>query len=171
MQQRDALGSAAAAPAAEQLQLLCVDVADHRCALPLEHVLEIHPAVQLEPLPDAPDVVLGLLNRRGQAVPVLGLRCRLGLPARSLLAADRLVVLQLPDRELALLVDAALDIVTVPSAAVDEAVPRAADAVRSQGVAVLPDGLLVVLDVEKFLSSTEVASLDAALHEAARVHA
>lgn len=170
MQQGDVPASDAP-PAAEQLQLLCVDVAEHRCGLPLENVLEIHPAVQLAPLPDAPDVVLGLLNRRGRALPVIGLRRRLGLPTRSLLASDRLVVLQLPDREVALLVDAAVDILAVSATSVDEAVPRSAEALRSQGVAVLPDGLLVVLDVESFLSSTEAAELDGALERATTVPA
>jgi purine-binding chemotaxis protein CheW len=146
-----------------QRQLLCVEVAGHRCGLPLEVVVEIHGAVQLAPLPDAPEVVVGLANRRGAPVPVLDLRRRLGLPARSLRLEDRLVVLRLPEREVALLVDAAVDVLEVPAAAVDQAVVRASDAVRSQGVAVLADGLLVVLDVATFLSSHEAAALDEAM--------
>lgn len=146
-----------------QRQLLCVEVAGHRCALPVDVVVEIHPAVQLAPLPDAPEVVIGLVNRRGVPTAVLDLRRRLGLPARPLQLEDRLVVVRLPTRAVALLVDAAVDVLTVPAAAVDQAVARASDAVRSQGVAVLADGLLVVLDVATFLSSHEASALDEAM--------
>lgn len=145
--------------------LLIVDVAGHRCALPADVVVEIHPAVQLSPLPDAPEVVLGLLNRRGRPVPVLDLRRRLGLPPRSLGVDDHLVVVQLLDRQMALLVDAALDTVDVPTDAINTAVATTSDAVLSQGVAVLPHGLLVVLDITTFLTSDVAAELDAALQQ------
>lgn len=149
------------------LDLLHVEVAGHRCGLPLEAVVEIHPAVQLTPLPDAPEVVVGLLNRRGRLLPVLDLRRRLGLPSRPLQVDDRLVVLQAAQREVALLVDAAVDVLAVPATAVDRAVLATADAVRSSGVAVLPDGLLVVLDVATFLEPREALLLDEALRPAA----
>lgn len=147
----------------EDLHLLRVDVAGTSCALPLDLVLEIHAAVALTPLPDAPEVVVGLVNRRGRPLPVLDLRRRLGLPSRAVQVEDRLVVLQLPDRDVALLVDAAVDVLEVPAAAVDEAVVRSTEALRSSGVAVLPDGLLVVLDAPAFLSSCEEEALASAL--------
>jgi purine-binding chemotaxis protein CheW len=149
-----------------ELHLLCVDVAGQHCGLPVDAVVEIHPAVQLAPLPDAPQIVAGLVNRRGHALPVLDLRTRLGLPPRPLKAADRLVVLRLPDREAALLVDAAVDVITIDAELVDEAVLRSTQALLSQSVVVLPDGLLVVLDVASFLSSTDIAALEAAMQQA-----
>lgn len=147
------------APQAGAHELLVVEVAGHRCGLPLDAVVEVHPAVLLVPLPDAPEVVLGLVNRRGQALPVLDLRRRLGLPVRPTQLDDRLVVLRLPDRAVALQVDAAADVLTVTE--VDEAV--VAQASRSGGAAVLADGLLVVLDLTAFLSGDEEVALDAAL--------
>lgn len=149
-----------------ELRLLSVEVAGATCALPLDLVLEIHAAVQLTPLPDAPEIVVGLVNRRGRPLPVLDLRRRLGLPSRPMQVDDRLVVLQLPGRDVALLVDAAVDVLDVPVAAVDAAVVRSTKALRSSGVAVLPDGLLVVLDPSAFLSSREVAVLEEALASA-----
>lgn len=149
-----------------ELQLLCLEVAGHRCALPVAAVVEIHAAVQLAPLPDAPEVVAGLMNRRGHPVAVLDLRRRLGLPTRPLGVDDRLVVVRLPDREVALLVDAAVDVLGVPAASVDDAVAAANGALLSQGVAVLGDGLLVVLDLPAFLSEPEALALDEALQQA-----
>ena len=148
------------------LQLLRVDVAGHRCALPTQVVVEIHAAVRLVPLPGAPDVVVGMVNRRGRTVPVVSLRRRLGVPPRPERKDDHLVVLRLGERELAVLVDAAVDVVDVPAATVDHAVARANESLLSQGVAVLPEGLLVVLDATAFLSPGEFSDLDHALQRA-----
>lgn len=155
----DQAAVAGAQPATRQL--LVVEVAGHRCGLPAAAVVEVHAAVELVPLPDAPEVVVGLVNRRGQALPVLDLRRRLGLSSRPTELDDRLVVLRLPERLVALQVDAAVDVLTVSDAAVDEAVT--AQATRTRGAALLDDGLLVVLDLAAFLADDEAAELEAAL--------
>lgn len=150
-----------ALPAAASLPVLVVDAGGHRCAVPIAAVVEIHPAVRLADLPAAPEVVVGLLNRHGTALPVLSLRRRLRLADRSVHLDDHLVVLRLPDRQVALLVDAAVDVRTVPLADVD--VAATSGAAHSHGVAVLPDGLLVVVDLATFLSLDEGALLDRSL--------
>lgn len=124
-------------------ELLVTDVGGHRCGLPVEAIVEIHPAVQLTPLPDAPEVVVGLVNRRRTVLPVLDLRRRLGLPSRPLHPDDRLVVVQKRGGEIALLVDAAVDVLAISAADVDDAITTGVQAAYSGGVAVLPDGLLV----------------------------
>lgn len=148
------------------VQLLCVTVAGQRCALPAEVVVALHAAVQLTPLPGAPDVVAGLVNRYGRMLPVLDLRRRLGLASRPVQVDDRLVVLRMPGREVALLVDAAVDMLEIPTQSVDTAAVTASPAMLSRGVAVLPDGLLVILDVTAFLSPVESSALDEALQQA-----
>jgi chemotaxis signal transduction protein len=49
-------------------------------ALPLEQVREIVPAPELTPLPTAPPFVIGLLNLRGDVLPVLDAALLLGSP-------------------------------------------------------------------------------------------
>ena len=148
-------------PAPGELPLLVVEAAGHRCGLPVDAVVQIHPAVSLSRLPDAPPVVVGLMNRRGTPVPVLSLRRRLGLADRQLQVDDHLVVLRLPERPVALLVDVAVDVRSVRVADVDDA--AATDAAHSRGVAVLGDGLVVVVDLSSFLSAAEGAALDQSL--------
>lgn len=50
-------------------------------AVPIEHVQEIINPLPVVPLPHAPAAVLGLANHRGDAVPIIDLRARLGLPS------------------------------------------------------------------------------------------
>lgn len=157
-QATDVAGIRELAPAADRLHLLVVQAAGHPCGLPLDAVVEVHQAVRLASLPDAPHVVVGLVNRRGAALPVLSLRRRLGLPDRGLRVDDHLVVLQLHERPVALLVDAAADVLTVAVADVDSA--AATGAAHTRGVVVLPDGLVVIADLSSFLSFEEDAALE-----------
>ena len=61
-------------------EVLLFTLEAQRYALPAADVRELVRAARLTPLPRAPDVVEGLLNLRGELLPVLDLRRRFRLP-------------------------------------------------------------------------------------------
>jgi chemotaxis-related protein WspB len=65
---------------------------DQRYALPSAHVVEVVPSVPLRKVPGAPAAVAGLLDYRGQVVPVVDLARRLGAPPAPPAYATRIVV-------------------------------------------------------------------------------
>lgn len=69
----------------------------------------------LTPVPDAAPAVDGIVFSRGQVVPVLNLRARFGLPRAEPTSRTRLLFLQLPQRLVALLVDAAREFHRIPT--------------------------------------------------------
>ncbi|MBL6982375.1 MAG: chemotaxis protein CheW [Anaerolineales bacterium] len=73
--------------------------------LPLEDVERALRIVAITPLPEAPPWVLGVIDLHGQAIPVIDLRQRFGLPRREIQLDDRLLVVQMPQGTYALLVD------------------------------------------------------------------
>lgn len=143
--------------------VVVVEAAERRCGLLSRDVREVQPAVRLVALPEAPAVIEGLFNLRGRIVPVISLRTRLGLPSRSVRASDRLVIVDVAARRLALEVDAAVDIADVPEPAIQPAPEALPEARYLAGVATLPDGLLLIQDLAAFLSAEEGLRLDAAL--------
>lgn len=76
---------------------LLFHVKDESYAVDVRGVIEVVPRVKLRSLPKAPDYVAGLLNYRGESVPVLDL-CML-LHGRSCAAVygSRLVLVHYPD--------------------------------------------------------------------------
>lgn len=147
--------------------VLVVEVGGRRSGLPAEVVLELHRMVAVVPLPGAPVVVDGVIDVRGAVVAVIDLRARFGLPACPPAPSEHLVLARAKDRTVALRVDRVLDLVQIPSAAVASA--RALPpGPHLRGVAVLEGGLLLIHDVEAFLSDHEVAALDDALAELER---
>ena len=142
--------------------LLVVEAGGHRFGLPTSTIVELHRMVACVPVPEAPDVVDGIIDVRGTVVAVLDVRTRFGLARRPPLPSDHLVLVQVGARTLALRVDRVLDLLTVSDHTIDSAEAFPPEA-RLRGVARGEDGLLLILDVAALLSGDEVASLDAEL--------
>ena len=69
---------------AERPQYVTLGVAEELFAAPVEKVQEILDMRPIARLPQAPGTLLGMIDVRGQGIPVVDLRLTLGLPpARS----------------------------------------------------------------------------------------
>ncbi|TIH13534.1 chemotaxis protein CheW [Marinifilum sp. JC120] len=90
-------------------------------ALPSVAVDRVERAVMLTPVPDAPAPVLGVVNRGGEIVPVLGLRGRIGAEERGIILSDRLVFSTANGRPMALLTDRIGDVVEIDNDAARDA--------------------------------------------------
>lgn len=145
------------------METLVFQLASERCAVCLEEVDEVIFAVAHRLLPGAPDVVLGLINVRGRVVTLVDPRRRLGLSCRDPEIADHFILCRTPTRLLAMFVDRALEIVHIPTSSLESAQRLAPHAPLVTGVATLPDGLLLIYSLHRFLSPLEEEALDAAL--------
>jgi purine-binding chemotaxis protein CheW len=134
-----------------------------RFAIRGRDVREVVRAVAVAALPDAPEVVEGVINYRGRIVPVLDVRARFGLPGRPLDATQHFILADAGPRLVALRVDQALDLLEVPADAIESAASVAPGSRRTEGVARLPDGLIVIHHLEDFLSLDEGIALDESL--------
>jgi len=140
-----------------------------RYALPVAVVERVVAAMEVTPLPDAPDPVCGVVNLQGRLLPVLNMRRRLGWPERELQLSDQLVVARSARRWLGFFVDAVEGVVDPPPDARIGAETLCAEIGSMAGVAKLADGLILIHDLERLLSSEQQRQLDDAL--AARVAA
>jgi purine-binding chemotaxis protein CheW len=134
--------------------LLVFSVEAQRYALRISCVLRVLPMLHIEPLPSAPDVVAGMINVAGQVVPVMSLRRRLGLSERQARLSDVLVLAKAGEITAALPADTVvgvLDPAHVPMPAAD-IVPGVA---HIAGVVKLEDGLVLIHDLDLFLSLPE----------------
>lgn len=147
----------------EHRPLLLFVLEAERYALALAAVQSVVHAVEITPLPQAPASVAGLINVRGQIVPVYNMRHRFHLPERDLQLDDHIILANTPRRRVALVVDAVTGVIVcdgndpVPV----EAVLPGTDYVA--GVVKRPDGLILIHDLDTFLSPDEEQALEAAL--------
>ena len=132
-------------------------------ALHLSAVQFVVRAVEITPLPQAPDGVAGIINFQGQVVTVFNVRRRFRLPQRELQLDDHIILARTARRLVALVVDAVGGVLecaeseTVPVDAVLPGTEYVAGVVRR------PDGLILIHDLNTFLSLDEERTLEAAL--------
>jgi purine-binding chemotaxis protein CheW len=131
-------------------------------ALDSAAVREVVRAVAITRLPGAPAVVLGVIDVRGEPVPVFDMHLRFGLPPRPLDPAERFIIVDTGERAAALRVDEVGWLADVPRDAIRAAV-QAPAAAHVAGTVALEDGLVVIHDPAGFLSRAETDTLDVAL--------
>lgn len=154
----------------EVTQLLVFLLDGQRYAIPLEAVERIVRAAAITPLPQAPEIVLGVLDVRGVVLPVLNIRRRFRLPERDLHPSDQFLIARAASRTVALVIDAAASVIELSPAQIVAATAVAPGLEHVQGVARMNDGLILIHDLETFLSLDEAAALDRAMNSEEVVH-
>ena len=157
-------------PDGETARLVVFRLDEQRYALPLRAVERIVRAVAITPLPNAPDIVLGVIDVEGEVLPVFDIRRRFGLPQRPLSSEDHLSIANASGRRVALLIDAAEGVVERASAAILGAATLAPGIEHIHGVVQLDDGLVLIHDLERFLSPDEASAVERALIDAPRAN-
>ena len=136
-----------------------------RYALLLSSVEKVHRSVEVTPLPKAPPIVLGVINVRGRIIPVIDMRKRFALPEREIGLNDQLIIAKTPKLHVALVADSVDGVIEIDGQEIirtDQVLPQAE---YVEGVVKLTDGLLLIHDLDRFLSLREEDTLMNALQE------
>jgi purine-binding chemotaxis protein CheW len=147
----------------EDVQLVVLTLDDRRYALYLSVVERVIRAVDVTPLPKAPEIVLGVINVQGAIIPVVNIRRRFHIPEREMQLGDQMLIARTARRVVALIVDSAQSVVELSG---DNLIPPK-DIVPGtsylDGIVKLGDGIVLIHDLDRFLSLDEEQALDTAL--------
>ncbi len=105
-----------AAPPSSIVQLCAFRVGDQEYVIDLRRIREILQPLPITPVPRAPDSFEGVMNLRGEVVPVVDVRKRLGLA--GLRSRPKVLVVNVAGRVLGLMVDAVSEVVRIPRSAI-----------------------------------------------------
>lgn len=94
-------------------QIVSFKVDGRAFGVPVDQVREIKGWQPTTPLPDCPPSVLGVINLRGQVIPVYDLHMRLGLGASERSRASVIIVVDHGDRQIGILADSVSDILNL----------------------------------------------------------
>lgn len=146
---------------------LTFDLAEEEYGLEILRVREIIGMMGITPVPRTPDFVLGVINLRGKVIPVIDLRLKFGLPYKD--PDDRtcvIVVEVMSDGQtvqMGIVVDRVNEVVDVKGADV-EPTPNfgvSLDTAFILGMAKVGNKVKILLDIDRVLTSSEVAALTA----------
>jgi purine-binding chemotaxis protein CheW len=132
-------------------------------ALPLPAVARVIHAVEIRHLPKAPEIITGIINVKGQIIPVADIRKRFGLAEREIDLDDRLIIADTGIRKVAILVDTVTGIRDLAPGQSKKARETLPFAEYLEGVAKIDDELVLIYDLEQFLSLDEEKKLEQAM--------
>lgn len=122
-------------------------------------------AAAITPLPQAPEIVLGILDLQGEVIPVINLRKRFRLPERALRSEDQFVIARTATRTLALVVDSTDCVLEQAERSVVPAQEILAGMEYLEGVTRTAEGLVLIHDLESLLFAAEEERLAQALEQ------
>lgn len=133
-----------------------------------EYGVEVHQVKSIEKLehitrvPRTPEFVKGVINLRGVVTPIIDLRKRFDLEESEYTESTRIIIVAVGELEVGLIVDAANDVIDIPVDAVEPPpeVVGGVEAAYLRGVAKLDKRLLILLNLDKVLSTEEIKQLD-----------
>jgi len=143
-------------------QLVIFHLDDQKYALILSAVGRCIQVVEITSLPKAPDIVLGVINMHGRIIPVFDIRKRFLLPQRDIQLSDKLIIASPSKRTVALLVNSVSEVIEIPEEKIIEGEKIIPGLEYVEGVVKTEDGMILIHDLEQFLSLRE----DKELHEA-----
>ncbi|TAL80643.1 MAG: purine-binding chemotaxis protein CheW [Bacteroidetes bacterium] len=150
-------------PQTTEDQILVFTLDELAYALPLHTVVRVIHAVEVRHLSNAPEIIAGIINVQGQIIPVADIRKRFGLAERETDPDDRLIIAATGKRKIALFADTVSgikDMTTGQFVNSKEALPFAG---YIKGVAKVDNELILIYDLEQFLSLDEENVLEKAL--------
>jgi purine-binding chemotaxis protein CheW len=132
-------------------------------ALPIESVVQIIEMVMITPVPLAAPSLQGVINVRGATVPVVNLRCHLGLPRTDLRPDTPIILARIDGRSIGLIVDEVIDVLSIPSeqwARQVDILPQGLDETPGlSGLAQTAYGMVLALDPDRLFSLDRAAVL------------
>lgn len=150
---------------ADERRYLVFRLADEEYGVPIEAVDEVAPIpAKLTRLPKAPRFLEGVVNLRGDVLPVVDQRKRFDLPPSSTPEKRRLVVIRTERHRAGLIVDSVSEVLAADAAGLEPAPDLAGESKRLvEGVLNLESTgrMILVLDPSELLSRAERSLLDA----------
>jgi purine-binding chemotaxis protein CheW len=150
---------AAGMAASNVTEFISFAIGDEQYGVDIMAVREIKGWSDITHLPKQPDYVRGVLNLRGAIVPIVDLRCRFGQGLTETSPLHIVIIVQIGDRQIGLIGDRVLDIVSVTPAQI-QPVPRTSH-VRSTsflaGLVSNEDVMIALIDLPNLLADHDGA--------------
>ncbi len=142
-------------------QFLAFKLDDRLYCSELLNIREVRRISSFTPVPQVNEHMIGVINLRGEIVPLMDLRARLNGASSQFLPGHVALVIGLGDRLCAALVDSVLDVIDVPQENILPVPALANDASKAlwTGIVEHNDQTFVALDLHHAMAITELEAM------------
>ncbi|MDR2050954.1 MAG: chemotaxis protein CheW [Deltaproteobacteria bacterium] len=145
----------------ELIQLVTFSIGEEEFGVDILKVQEIIRTMEITKVPRAQAFVEGVINLRGKVIPIIDLRRRFNLPSKTHDKHTRIIVIEINNMIVGFVVDSVSEVLRIPAGTVEPppAVVAGMESDYISGVGKLHDRLLILLDLDKLLSSADIEAL------------
>jgi purine-binding chemotaxis protein CheW len=146
----------------EHVKVVCFELGKEEYGVDISQVQEIIRMVEITHVPRAPHFMEGVINLRGQLIPIIDLRTRFGMPRAEHTKSTRIVVTEIGNKKVGIIVDSVSEVINIPIEQVEDAPDMIAGVGTEyiQGVGKVGDRLIILLDLTMVMTGEEKAQLD-----------
>ncbi|MFH1138798.1 MAG: chemotaxis protein CheW [Pseudomonadota bacterium] len=144
---------------------LTFQLADEEYGIEIYHVTEVVGLQKITSVPDMPDFIKGVINLRGQIIPVMDVRLRFHMPVRDYDERTCVVVVNIQETAIGLVVDEVNEVLDIPEDRIDPPprISRRASNRFISGLGKTGDKVTIILDVQKLLYENELDQISVAV--------
>ncbi len=142
----------------ETTQFIVVKYGEEQFGVDIKYVDNIVRMQRITRVPKVQDYIKGVINLRGEVIPVLSLRLKMGLEEDVITKATRIIIIKLESNEcIGVLVDEVKEVVTLENAAIEKVAYDSKDPKANFvfGVGKEKDGLISLLDIQGTFTEKE----------------
>ena len=142
-------------------QIVGFRLANEEYGLDIMRVQEIILIGAITEVPRVPDYVRGLINLRGQVIPIVDLRRRFSLPDTDQTEEQRIIVVNVHEKMIGILVDSVNQVTRVTADQIDPP-PTSISGIDHEfitGLVKFDEHLVILLDIERLLTHAEGEAL------------
>jgi purine-binding chemotaxis protein CheW len=140
-----------------ELQLILFTLGNSLYGVPIEKVSEINKLGDITPLPKSPMYIEGVINLRGNVVPVIDLRKRFGMEKVERTNKNKIIVLLIGKRLFGIIVDSVQEVVTLAKESIEPSLPTASG-IKSEfinSIGRYGERLVIILEISRIVTSVE----------------
>ena len=146
-----------------RLHLVTFELMGEEFGLPILDVREIIRMTEITPVPQAPGFVEGVINLRGQIIPVVDLRKRFGIATKDMSDETRIIVVELRNSVIGLIVDEVSEVLRIPADTVAPPPALVAGSIGAEyikGIGHYDEKMIILIDMRKVFNDEEMGAIE-----------
>ena len=141
----------------EPIQYIVIKLGDEQYGIDIRYIENIVRMQRITRVPKMPEYIKGVINLRGEVVPVMSLRLKMYLPEDELTKNSRIIILKLEQGAIGVLVDEVREVVTLGEEQIEKVSYSAYEENFISGVGKVGEELISLLDLNAVVGTTTQA--------------
>nr|WP_179600062.1 chemotaxis protein CheW [Neobacillus niacini] len=138
----------------ESFKIVAFKLGEEEYGLDITNVQSIERIQQITRVPNAPHYVKGVINLRGTVTPVIDLRAKLDFDCTDYTKDTRVIITKNEEIQLGIIVDRTSDVLDIAKENIENATSLSGNTEFFEGIAKLNGRLIILLNLEELMKTT-----------------